>query len=41
MSDFIMQMRPWFGEEESSAITEYMATEPFLTEFKKTEEFEN
>lgn len=41
MSDFIMQMRPWFGEEESSAITEYMATDPFLTEFKKTEEFES
>lgn len=40
MSDFIMQMRPWFGDEESSAIAEYMSTDPFLTEFKKTEEFE-
>lgn len=38
--DFIMQMRPWIGEEERSAINAYMETDGFLTEFKLTEEFE-
>lgn len=36
----IPQMIPWFGEEESRALTEYMESGGFLTEFKKTEELE-
>lgn len=39
-SDFIMQMQPWFGEEEKRAICEYMDEGGFLTEFKRTEQFE-
>ncbi len=39
--NFIMQMRPWFGEEEKKAITEYMDEGGFLTEFKRTEKFES
>jgi len=39
--EFIMQMRPWIGDEERNAINEYMQTDGFLTEFKLTEEFEN
>jgi perosamine synthetase len=38
--DFIMQMRPWFGVEEKQAICEYMDEDGFITEFKRTEEFE-
>ncbi|MBL4941086.1 MAG: DegT/DnrJ/EryC1/StrS family aminotransferase [Colwellia sp.] len=41
MSDFIMQMRPLFGEEEKKAICEYMDEDGFITEFKRTEQFEN
>jgi len=41
MSDFIMQMRPWFGEEEKRAVCEYMDEDGFITEFKRTELFEN
>ena len=38
---FIMQMRPLFGEEEKRAVCEYMDREDgFLTEFKRTERFE-
>jgi perosamine synthetase len=41
MSDnFIMQMRPLFGEEEKKAICEYMDEDGFITEFKRTELFE-
>ncbi|MCY9804046.1 DegT/DnrJ/EryC1/StrS family aminotransferase [Vibrio scophthalmi] len=40
MSDFIMQMRPWFGEEEKKSICEYMDEDGFITEFKRTEQFE-
>jgi perosamine synthetase len=40
MSDFIMQMRPWFGVEEKQAISEYMDEDGFITEFKRTEKFE-
>ena len=36
-----MQMRPWFGAEEKKAISEYMDEDGFLTEFKRTEDFEN
>ena len=39
--DFIMQMRPWFGQEEKDALASYMEEDGFLTEFKKTEIFEN
>ena len=39
-SDFIMQMRPWFGVEEKQAICEYMDEDGFISEFKRTEEFE-
>ena len=39
-NDFIMQMRPWFGEEEKKAVCEYMDEDGFITEFKRTEEFE-
>ena len=34
-------MRPWFGAEEKKAISEYMDEDGFLTEFKRTEDFEN
>ena len=34
-------MRPWFGAEEKKAISEYMDEGGFLTEFKRTEDFEN
>lgn len=37
---FIPQMEPWFGEEERQAIDEYMAEGGWITEFKKTEQFE-
>lgn len=40
MSEFIMQMRPLFGIEEERAVSEYMAEDGFLTEFRKTKEFE-
>ena len=39
-SDFIMQMRPWFGAEEKRALCEYMDEDGFITEFKRTEKFE-
>ena len=38
--EFIMQMRPWFGDEEKQALCEYMDEDGFLTEFKKTAKFE-
>jgi len=37
---FIMQMRPLFGEEEKRAVCEYMDEDGFITEFKRTEQFE-
>jgi perosamine synthetase len=41
MSDhFIMQMRPFFEIEEREAINEYMLEDGFITEFKRTEQFE-
>ena len=40
MNDFIMQMRPWFGAEEKQAVCEYMDEDGFITEFKRTEKFE-
>lgn len=40
MSEFIMQMRPLFDTEEERALSEYMREDGFLTEFRKTREFE-
>jgi len=37
---FIPQMEPWFGNEEKLAINEYMEEGGWLTEFKRTAEFE-
>ena len=36
----IPQMEPWFGEEETAAVTEYMRSGGWLMEFRKTREFE-
>lgn len=36
----IPQMIPFFDEEETRAVTEYMQSGGFITEFRKTEEFE-
>ena len=41
MNNFIMQMRPYFGDEEKKAVCEYMDEDGFITEFKRTEQFEN
>ncbi len=42
MSDreFIMQMQPWFGEEEKQALSDYMDGGGFITEFRQTQQFE-
>jgi len=37
---FIPQMKPRFGEEERIALNEYMKSGGWVTEFKKTQEFE-
>ena len=39
--EFIMQMRPWIGDEERQAINSYMQEDGFLTEFKNTKKFED
>ena len=36
-----MQMRPLFGDEEKEAICDYMEEDGFITEFKRTEIFED
>ena len=41
MNEFIMQMQPYFGKEEANALTKYMSEGGFLTEFQKTQIFEN
>jgi len=38
--DFIPQMEPWFGSEEKIAMNEYMDEGGWLTEFKRTSDFE-
>jgi perosamine synthetase len=38
---FIPQMEPWFGAEEKEALNQYMEEGGWLTEFKRTSEFEN
>jgi perosamine synthetase len=40
MSDPIVQMEPWFGPEEAAAVNQYMAEGGWITEFKRTEQFE-
>lgn len=37
---FIPQMEPWFGPEEKEALNQYMDEGGWLTEFKRTTEFE-
>ncbi len=37
---FIPQMEPWFGSEEKEALNNYMEEGGWLTEFKRTNEFE-
>ena len=39
-NNFIPQMEPWFGNEEKVALNEYMEEGGWLTEFKRTSEFE-
>ena len=41
MDKFILQMEPSFGKEERIALNEYMKAGGWVTEFKKTREFEN
>lgn len=36
----VSQMEPWIGEEERLAVDAYLASGGWLTEFKKTQEFE-
>ena len=38
--DYIFQMEHWFGSEEREALNQYMDEGGWLTEFKKTDEFE-
>lgn len=40
MDEFIPQMEPWFGSEEKEALNQYMEEGGWLTEFKRTTEFE-
>jgi perosamine synthetase len=37
----IPQMQPWFGEEEATAVHDYMRSGGWLMEFRKTREFES
>lgn len=38
--DFINQMEPWFDENETNHLSEYMLAGGWVTEFKKTRKFE-
>lgn len=40
MNKFIPQMEPWFDEKERIALNNYMLENGWLTEFKKTQQFE-
>jgi perosamine synthetase len=40
LEEFIMQMRPHFGEEERAALLKYNFEDGFLTEYLETERFE-
>lgn len=37
---YIDQMAPWLGAEERDAVNNYLATNPWLTEFTRTRDFE-
>jgi nucleoside-diphosphate-sugar epimerase len=37
---FIPQMQPWFDDNEANAVSEYMRSGAYLTEFKQTAQFE-
>ncbi len=39
-NEFIPQMEPWFGIEEKDALNQYMEEGGWLTEFRKTTDFE-
>tara|TARA_B100001248_G_scaffold38367_1_gene24561 strand:- start:14618 stop:15706 length:1089 start_codon:yes stop_codon:yes gene_type:complete len=39
--EFINQMEPWFGSEEKEALNKYMEEGGWITEFKKTFEFQD
>tara|TARA_B110000238_G_C16095321_1_gene425835 strand:+ start:577 stop:1677 length:1101 start_codon:yes stop_codon:yes gene_type:complete len=41
LNEFLMQMRPYFGDAERAAILRYNFEDAFLTEFIETEKFEN
>ena len=40
MDKFINQMEPWFDDAEANAVYEYMKSGGWVTEFRKTREFE-
>jgi perosamine synthetase len=40
MDNFIQQMQPWFDEKEKETIAKYMDEGGYITEFKRTERFE-
>ncbi len=40
IKNFIPQMEPWFDEQERHAMDEYLSRGGWITEFKKTQEFE-
>jgi perosamine synthetase len=40
-NEFIMQMRPFFGDDERTALKNYDFEDGFLTEFKETKKFED
>ena len=41
MTKFLMQMRPFFGQEEREALIAYDFEDGFLTEFRETVKFES
>lgn len=41
INKFIPQMEPWFGKEEKKAICDYMDEGGWITEFKRTQMFED
>ena len=41
MNKNIPQMEPWFDDEERKAMNDYFAEGGWVTEFKKTKDFEN
>ena len=41
MNKYIPQMEPWFDDEERKAMNNYFVEGGWVTEFKKTKDFEN